>query len=121
MPRNHRLATSEDDENTDHVHRKQGRLVEWGGSHRSRDILEVGALAHLRPKTFRRLHGGGFKANYYDVETGEYYWISGPRKDGRDRLYDQSSKPVEVDEDVAAEYWSEIRGVPAPAPRRKTR
>jgi len=72
-------------------------------------------------RTFRRLHGGGFKANYYDVETGEYYWISGPRKDGRDRLYDQSSKPVEVDEDVAAEYWSEIRGVPAPAPRRKTR
>jgi len=68
-------------------------------------------------KTFHRLGGGGFKANYYDAETGEHYWISGPRKDGRDRLYDLSSKPVEIDEDVAAEYWSKIRGTAAPAPR----
>lgn len=72
-------------------------------------------------RTFRGLHGGGFKANYHDVETGEHYWISGPRRDGRDRLYDQSSKPVDIDEEVAAEYWSKIRGMAAPNPRRKPR
>ena len=40
------------------------------------------------------------------------YWISGPRKDGQDRLYPQSTQPVEIDEDVREEYWRTIRGVP---------
>jgi len=65
-------------------------------------------------RTFRSLAGRGFKANYFDVDSGEKYWISGPRKDGADRLYSQSTRPVEIDEDVADEYWSKIRGKPSP-------
>ncbi|MBX9450755.1 MAG: 1-deoxy-D-xylulose-5-phosphate synthase [Mesorhizobium sp.] len=65
-------------------------------------------------RTFRSLKGSGFKANYVDVETGEEFWISGPRKDGRDRLYPESSSPVEIDADVAEEYWREIRGMNPP-------
>jgi hypothetical protein len=37
------------------------------------------------------------------------YWISGPRRDGADRLYGERA-PVEVDDDVLEEYWGEIRG-----------
>ena len=48
------------------------------------------------------------KANYIDVATGEPYWISGPRRDGEDRLYG-GDRGVEVDEDVKDEYWSQIR------------
>jgi hypothetical protein len=44
------------------------------------------------------------------VETGEEFWISGPRKDGQDRLYPESTQAVEVDADVAEEYWRDIRG-----------
>ena len=44
--------------------------------------------------------------NYFDVETGEEYWISGPKKNGQDRR--KGSAPVEIDEDVAEEYWSEL-------------
>jgi hypothetical protein len=55
--------------------------------------------------------GSGFKSNYYDVDTGDEYWISGPRKDGCDRLYGEA-KPVEIDDDVREEYWREIRGLP---------
>ena len=63
-------------------------------------------------RTFQSLKGGGgLKANYFDVETGEEFWISGPRKDGQDRLYVQSTRPVEIDDDVAEEYWREIRGL----------
>ena len=58
---------------------------------------------------FESLKGQGFKANYFDVESGEHYWISGCRKDGMDALY---STDVEVDEDVREEYWAEIRGRP---------
>ncbi|MDH2345281.1 1-deoxy-D-xylulose-5-phosphate synthase [Bradyrhizobium sp. SSUT77] len=61
-------------------------------------------------RTFQSLKGSGFKANYFDVETGERFWISGPRKDGGDRLDPESSAPIEIDPDVAEEYWREIRG-----------
>ena len=64
-----------------------------------------------RGLTFQSLKGGGFKANYFDVETGEEFWISGPRKDGHDRLYPESTRAVEVDDDVAEEYWRNIRGI----------
>jgi hypothetical protein len=67
-------------------------------------------------KAFRSLNGRGFKANYYDVESGDEYWISGCRKDGRDRLY-TSNLPIEIDEDVRAEYWELIRAKPKLAHR----
>lgn len=52
---------------------------------------------------FQSLSGAGFKANYFEVESGDHYWISGPRKDQNDRLTG-GNKGVEIDEDVRAEY-----------------
>jgi hypothetical protein len=54
------------------------------------------------------LKGSGFKANYYNVENGDEYWISGPRKDGKDALY-ATNILTEVDQDVSEEYWTQIR------------
>lgn len=59
-------------------------------------------------RTFRRV-GNGYKDNHIDEETGAPFWISGPRKDDADRLYPESSQPVEIDADVAEEYWARIR------------
>ncbi len=73
-----------------------------------------GATVYYRGRAFQSLRGSGFKSNYFDVETGEPYWISGPHRDGRDPLYATHVMPV-VDEDVVAEYWLEIRGLPIPA------
>jgi len=64
------------------------------------------------------LRGGGFKSNYFDVETGEPYWISGPHKDGQDSLYATHLKPT-VDDDAIEEYWLKIRGLPIPAKQRQ--
>jgi len=64
-----------------------------------------------RGHEFRSLKGSGFKSNYFDAATGEEYWISGPRRDGADRLYGERV-PVEIDEDVREEYWTKIRGLP---------
>ena len=63
-----------------------------------------------RGRTFQTLKGAGFKENYFDIESGARYWISGPRKDGRDALYAWKTSTVEIDEDVAEEYWRVIRG-----------
>jgi hypothetical protein len=71
----------------------------------------TGATLYYGGKSFGRLGGRGFKANYSDIETGEQYWISGPRRDGTDRLY-KSDRPVEIDEGVREEYWTEIRKKP---------
>ncbi|HEX3917898.1 MAG TPA: hypothetical protein VHW60_11220 [Caulobacteraceae bacterium] len=70
---------------------------------------KTGRSLTYRGQTFRSL-GGGYKANYFDVDTGDQYWISGPRKDGQDRLSPQSTQPVEIDEDVREEYWRDVRG-----------
>jgi hypothetical protein len=78
-----------------------------------------GRTVEYRGQKFQKTKSGG-KWNHFDVETGDHYWISGPRKDGRDRLYAQSTQPVEIDDDVREEYWTEIRGLPADRQRRST-
>jgi len=62
-------------------------------------------------KTFQTLKGKGYKANYFDINTGEKYWISGCKKDGTDRLYNER-QPIFIDEDVQEEYWTQIRNLP---------
>jgi hypothetical protein len=69
---------------------------------------KTGKTLRYQGKKFRSLKGG-YKANYFDVETQEEYWISGCKKDGNDRLY---SGTVEIDEDIKKEYWIDIRKMP---------
>jgi hypothetical protein len=45
---------------------------------------KTGLSIYYKGKTFFRIQG--FKANYCDAETHDEYWISGPRRDGKDRL-----------------------------------
>lgn len=73
-------------------------------------LSKSGQSIHYGGRHFQRLGGHGFKANYFDAETGDHFWISGPRRDGKDRLYPSSTMPVEIDADVADEYWRDIRG-----------
>lgn len=75
-------------------------------------MSKSGRTLHYGGRAFQSLGGGGgLKANYFDIETGKQFWISGPRKDGRDRLYEGSTRPVAIDPDVSDEYWRDIRGV----------
>jgi hypothetical protein len=72
---------------------------------------KTGRTLYYGGKAFQSLKGQGFKANYYEVESGEEYWISGCKKDGGDRLYNERV-PIEIDEDAREEYWTQIRGLP---------
>lgn len=72
---------------------------------------KTGRTLYYRGQTFQSLKGAGFKSNYYAVETGEDYWISGPKRRGGDALYGGST-PIEIDEDVREEYWRNIRRQP---------
>lgn len=72
---------------------KSGKSILWNG------------------RELQSLAGRGIsKSNYFDVRTGEEFWISGPRKDGADRLYAPAGAAVPIDVDVREEYWTKIRG-----------
>jgi hypothetical protein len=60
-------------------------------------------------KKLQSLKGSGYKANYYNVESGMWYWISKCQKDGNDALYPAT---IEIDDDVREEYWTDIRKQP---------
>ncbi len=70
-----------------------------------------GKSIYYQGKEFRSLKGSGFKSNYFEVGSGDEYWISGLKKDGSDRLYGERV-PIEIDEDIREEYWTEIRQKP---------
>jgi hypothetical protein len=72
---------------------------------------KTGKSIHYNGRTFQTLSGQGFKANYFDTETGEYYWISGCKKNGADRLYGERL-PIYIDDDIREEYWTKIRNLP---------
>lgn len=84
-----------------YIERKAGSLT---GSARIGRVTfnRTGRTIYYRDQVFHRIVGGGFKSNHIEVSTGEAYWISGPKRDGGDRLYAERV-PIEIDEDVREE------------------
>ena len=81
-------------------------------------VNRTGRTLRYKDQSFYRIQG--FKANYCESGTRNEYWISGPRRDGLDRLYGKSALVVEIDEDVREEYWTKIRKKPDLISRRTT-
>jgi len=82
---------------------------------------KTGSTLRYDGRSFQSLKGHGFKANFIDIEAGQHFWISGPRKDGADGLYGRITQPEDVDADVAEEYWRQVRGlsqVPGSGPQK---
>lgn len=94
-----------------YIENKAEGLNGWGRIGRV-TLSKTGKTLYYGGKTFQSLKGGGIsKPNFYDIETKEEYWISGPKKSGGDRLY--GTPGVAIDEDVREEYWREIRKRPS--------
>lgn len=49
----------------------------------------------------------GIQGNYYDIETGEEYWISGVKRNGQDRHWAGNGK-VHIDRKCVDKYLSII-------------
>jgi len=46
---------------------------------------KTGATIYSNGKAFKSLKGSGIDANFFDIETGDEYWISGIKKNNKDR------------------------------------
>lgn len=74
-------------------------------------LSKTGKTLYYGDLSFRSLKGKGFKSNYLEVTSKTEYWISGPKRNGEDRLYGERV-PIQIDADVRSEYWENIRGLP---------
>ena len=64
---------------------------------------KTGLSVYYRGRTLRRAKGGGIRGNYFDVATGEEYWISGIKKRASNQHWAESIT-VRVDRDAREEY-----------------
>jgi len=72
-------------------------------------FTRTGRSLYFHGKRLQAAKGGGIAGNFFDPETGEEYWASGAKKDGRDRHW-AGGGPVVIDDDADEEYWRDIRG-----------
>jgi len=94
-----------------YIEQKAGDLI--GPSRIGRvTFSKTGKMIYYKEQKFQSLKGAGFKSNYYDIDTHDDYWISGPRKDRQDKLY--GGKADFIDNDVWDEYWRDIRSLEPP-------
>jgi hypothetical protein len=93
-----------------HVYRIEGRGSKRSRSDRPRHLQQDRTHTLLQGPIV--LSHPGLQSQLPRKGTGDEYWISGPRRDGLDRLYGKSALVVEIDDDVREEYLTEIRKKP---------
>ena len=73
------------------------------------EVSRTARMYHYRGRRLAKTKSG-YKYNCVAEENGDLYWVSGPRKDGADKLY---GGVVQIDEDARVEYWTKIRRQPS--------
>ena len=65
-----------------------------------------GVTIYSNGKAFKSLKGSGIGANFFDIETLEEYWISGVKKNSRDRHWAGGGK-VSIEQTAVDAYLVE--------------
>lgn len=71
--------------------------------------------AYFRDHVLRRVTGyahANHDSNFFDVETGDEYWISGPKRNRSDGRY--SNERPSIDADALDDYRAFLAGEPLP-------
>lgn len=71
------------------------------------DFTRSWNTARYRGRELRRFQGSG-EANFYDVASGEEFWLSGPKRDRTDARYGPAT--TEVDADARETYEAFLAG-----------
>lgn len=100
------------------------RYIELKSGFGDRGPAWIGRVTLSRSKTtvyfngraLKRAKGGGVSGNYFDIESGEEYWVSGVKKNGQDRHW-AGSGLVLVEASAVEEYLA-LRNLKALDPTR---
>lgn len=71
------------------------------------EFSKTGQTLYFDNKALKRLKSTRGNSNYYDIETGEEYWVSGVKKNGQDRHWAGYGK-IMIDKKSINEYLSFI-------------
>ena len=69
-------------------------------------LSKTGKTIYYRDRVLQKAKGGGVRGNFFDVESGEEFWISGVKQRGSNMHPAESGVTVEVDADAVDEYRS---------------
>ncbi|MBW8522636.1 hypothetical protein K0U91_14090 [Chryseobacterium chendengshani] len=64
---------------------------------------KTGRTLYFDGKAFQSLNGNGISGNYYEIESGDEYWISGVKKNQNDRHLSGGGK-INIEKRVLSEY-----------------
>ena len=99
------------------------RYIELKSGHKDNGPAWIGLVTLSRSKTtvyfngraLKKAKGGGVSGNYFDIETGEEYWVSGVKKNGGDRHWAGNGR-ILIEKEAVEEYLN-LRGLSALDPR----
>ncbi|WP_294231275.1 hypothetical protein [uncultured Chryseobacterium sp.] len=67
------------------------------------EFSKSGQTVYFNNKALKKLKVPGISGNYFDIETGEEYWVSGVKKNGQDRHWAGGGK-IMIDKNSISEY-----------------
>lgn len=71
------------------------------------EFSKTGRTVYFNGKALKNLNVGGVSGNHYDIENGDEYWISGVKKNGRDRHWAGGGK-IMIDRTVVDIYLNQV-------------
>ena len=70
-------------------------------------VSRSGRTVYFNGRALKRIGKSGVAGNHRDLETGEEYWVSGVKRDGRDRHWAGSGK-VSIEASAVPEYLATV-------------
>jgi hypothetical protein len=71
------------------------------------EFSKTGRTVYFNGKAFKNSNARGISGNYYDIENGDEYWISGVKKNGTDRHWAGGGK-IMIDRKTVDHYLSQV-------------
>ena len=62
---------------------------------------------YFNGKALKNSNARGIAGNYYDIENGDEYWVSGIKKDGTDRHWAGGGK-IMIDRNIVDSYLNQV-------------
>src|SRR5690606_15063211 len=69
------------------------------------EFSKSGRTVYFNGKALKNSNAQGISGNYYDIESGDEYWISGIKKNGTDRHWAGGGK-IMIDRNIVDLYLS---------------